>query len=175
MTDTGNPPPGYLPLPASSLREMSATPGWYAAGFRAWGLVITPADGLSMVAGTDADAAVWWMLNKAAACCGIHSGFSATPADSTYYMRGVGCDLALVRESPRHGANVAAGPALAAIGAHLGTQWYNMPIHGTVCLYLPDRHTDLDSALAMSPELVEDADAAARAAMADRGAGTSSV
>lgn len=172
---TDNPPPEYLLLPSDRLRQLSATPGWYAAGFRAWGLVITPHDGLSVVAGTDSDQAVWLMLNKAADCCGIHCGFSATPPGSAYYMRGVGCDLALIRESDRHGPNPAASAALAAIGAHLGTPHYDMPIHGTVCLYLPDQYTDIDLALAMAPELVEEADTAARAAVADRASGSSSV
>jgi hypothetical protein len=165
MTGTTDPPPEYLPLPPSSLREFSDRPGWYAAGFRAWGLIVDPAEGLSMVAGTDSDAAVWWLLSKAAACCGIHAGFSATaPVPFAPYMRGVGCDLSLIRESKRHQPNPYAAPALAAIGRGLGTPHYTLPIHGAVYLYMPDPSTDLDTALAMAPELVEAVDKAVKEA-----------
>lgn len=158
-----NPPPEYMPFPAWSLPTLSATPGWYEAGFRAWGLVIHPDEGLSMVAGTASDAAVSWMFDKAADCCGVRAGFSATPptACNTHYMRGVGCDLALVRESERHAPNLLAGAVLDAIGNHLETAYYSLPIHGTVCLYLPNQRTDLDLAHPMPPELIADVAAAA--------------
>lgn len=150
----GNPPPAYLPLPLTSLADMSNTPGWYDAGFRAWGLVFTPGQGAVMVAGTDSAAAVWWMLQKAAACCNLHTGFSATPADSAHYVRGVGCDIALVRHKEAHGRNRLANEALRVIGEYLGVEYYRFPIKGTMCLYMPYLSIDVDDAQALAPELV---------------------